>query len=74
MEQVDEVIAGVFNIKPSELNDDINMDNVAYWDSLRNMELIAALESKFNFELSFEEISEMITVGKVREIVGKKIN
>ena len=74
MEQVDEVIAGVFNIKPSELNDDINMDNVAYWDSLRNMELIAALESKFNFELSFEEITEMITVGKVREIVGKKIN
>ena len=74
MEQVDEVIAGVFNIKPSELNDDINMDNVAYWDSLRTMELIAALESKFNFELSFEEITEMITVGKVREIVGKKIN
>jgi len=73
MEQVDEVMAEVFNIKASELNDDINMDNVAYWDSLRNMELIAALESKFNFELSFEEITEMITVGKVREIVGKKI-
>ncbi len=74
MEQIDEVMAQVFNIKTSELNDDINMDNVAYWDSLRNMELIAALESKFNFELSFEEITEMITVGKVREIVGKKIN
>jgi acyl carrier protein len=74
MEQIDEVMAQVFNIKTSELNDDINMDNVAYWDSLRNMELIAALESKFNFELSFEEITEMITVGKVREIVAKKLN
>ena len=73
MEQIDEVRAQVFNIKTSELNDDINMDNVAYWDSLRNMELIAALETKFGFELSFEEITEMITVGKVREIVGKKI-
>ena len=73
MEQIDEVMAQVFNIKTSELNDDINMDNVAYWDSLRNMELIAALETKFGFELSFEEITEMITVGKVREIVGKKI-
>ncbi len=73
MEQIDEVMAQVFNIKTSDLNDDINMDNVAYWDSLRNMELIAALESKFGFELTFEEITEMITVGKVREIVGKKI-
>ena len=73
MEQIDEVMAQVFNIKASDLNDDINMDNVGYWDSLRNMELIAALESKFGFELTFEEITEMITVGKVREIVGKKI-
>ncbi len=73
MEQIDEVMAQVFNIKASDLNDDINMDNVAYWDSLRNMELIAALESKFGFELTFEEITEMITVGKVREIVSKKI-
>ena len=74
MQQVDEVMAGVFNVKASDLTDDINMDNVPYWDSLRNMELIAALESKFNFELSFEEITEMTTVGKVREIVGKKLN
>ena len=73
MEQIDEVMAQVFNIKTSDLNDDINMDNVAYWDSLRNMELIAALETKFGFELTFEEITEMITVGKVREIVSKKI-
>ena len=73
MEHIDEVMAQVFNIKTSDLNDDINMDNVAYWDSLRNMELIAALETKFGFELTFEEITEMITVGKVREIVSKKI-
>jgi acyl carrier protein len=73
MKQIDEVIAQVFNVKQADLNDEISMDNVSYWDSLRNMELIAAIEDNFSIELSFEEISDMTTVGKVREIVSKKI-
>lgn len=73
MQKIDGIIAKVLEIRESDLDDSMNMDTVSSWDSLRNMELIATLESEFSFELTFDEISDMVSVGKVREIVTKKL-
>jgi acyl carrier protein len=74
LEKIDTIISQVLEIRPGDLKDEISMDNYGTWDSLRNMDLIVELENTFSFQFTFDEISEMTSVGKVREIVGKKLN
>lgn len=72
MNEIDAIIVSVFEINEASLKDEFTMKDIPTWDSLRHMELIAAVESKFNFELSFEEISEMTSIGNIRKIISKK--
>ena len=41
------VMAAVLEVPVSSLGDDASMDNVAGWDSLRQMNLVLALEDAF---------------------------
>lgn len=41
------VMAAVLEIDASGIGDDTSMDNVASWDSLRQMNLVLALEDSF---------------------------
>lgn len=50
------------------------MDDVSLWDSLRHMELIVAIEQKFGFELNFDEISSMNSIGGIRKLVDSKLS
>jgi len=74
MDKTDKIIAQILGLNEAELKDDISMDNFGAWDSLRNMDLIVELENAYSFEFSFDEISEMTSVGKIRDVVSKKVN
>jgi acyl carrier protein len=54
------VMARIFKMEPSQINDKIAPGNVAGWDSLKQMTLIAALEDEFDIEIDDEEFQEMI--------------
>ena len=48
------------------------MKDVDAWDSLMHMELIAAVESKFELQLTFDEIVAMQTVGEIKSVLTEK--
>jgi acyl carrier protein len=67
-----ELFAEVLRVDPSELHEDSSPDNVKKWDSLAAMDLVAAIEEKFNVQLSTKEIMKMNTVGRARKtLLGK---
>jgi len=45
------------------------MANVEAWDSLKHMELIVALESAFEIELTFDEIVAMRSVQDIKRVL-----
>ena len=58
------------------LSADSNVANIQYnsiteWDSLAHMALVAAIEDAFDIMLDTEDIIEMNSFSKAREIVSK---
>jgi acyl carrier protein len=54
------------------VRDDLAMKDVDAWDSLIHMELIAAVESTFGLQLTFDEIVAMTTVGEIKRVLTEK--
>lgn len=74
MEKVNEILMNVLSIDASEIDNDLSMEQVAKWDSLKHMELIGSLEDTFDFQFTMDEIAEMRTTGKVKTVVHNRIS
>ncbi len=68
-ERLRAVVAMIFGV-PIELVDDATTpDAVTAWDSVGQMELVAALEREFSTEFTLEDIMLMNSVGQIRSIL-----
>jgi len=68
-QNVESLVAEVLQIPAGTINDDLAMQDVDVWDSLKHMELIVSLEEKFGLQLSFEEIVTMQSVGSIKRVL-----
>lgn len=71
-EQVEQIVAEVFGLAKDEINNDISMQQLEVWDSLKHMELIVAIEEAFQLKLSFDDIVKMQNVLTIKEILQEK--
>jgi acyl carrier protein len=51
--------------------DGLQYNTIREWDSIAHMTLIAALEDRFGIMLDTNDIIDMSSVGKAREILAK---
>jgi len=66
------LFAEILEVPASDLNEQSAPDNVEQWDSLAAMHLVAALEDKFNVQLSTKEMMKMHSIGLAREVLKAK--
>jgi acyl carrier protein len=66
------VMSVVFEIPEDKINDDSSPDTIESGDSLKNMNLVVALEEKFNVEFEDEEIIEMTNYQLIKYYITKK--
>lgn len=66
---VEQVMAEVLQLPPSMINDQLAMQDVDVWDSLKHMELIVSLEETFGVQLNFEEIVTMQSVANIKQVL-----
>ncbi len=59
-EKIKNVMASVFEVKASEINEASSPDSIINWDSLRHMNLIVALEEEFEVVFNEDDISNML--------------
>ena len=55
----------------SKVTPDMEMNNIAEWDSLKQVQLIAELEEKLGLEFEFEDIITMTSVVKIESVLMK---
>jgi len=67
-----ELLSELFEMKPEEITDELTMEDVELWDSLKHMELIVSIEQTFGVELTFDEISNMQDFNKIKDILHNK--
>jgi acyl carrier protein len=66
---VEEVVARVFNLDPSEVTDESSKDTIEEWDSMGNMSLVTGLEAAFNVSLSIADAMEMTSVQRIKSML-----
>ena len=66
---VDEIFSECFNIPVSDVNDEIQYQEIEKWDSVNHLRFTAKLEEKFDIELDMDEITDMSSVKKIKEIL-----
>ena len=66
---VEEVVARVFNLDPSEVTDESSKDTIEEWDSMGNMSLVTGLEEAFSVSLSIADAMEMTSVQRIKSML-----
>lgn len=69
---VEQLLAELLQIPVTKVTADLAMKDLDVWDSLKHMELIAALEQQFELQFSFDEIVSMRCVGDIKRVLSNK--
>jgi len=70
---VREVFREVFRDPALEVNMNTTANDIAEWDSLIHMHLIAAIEERFNCEFSFNEVMNFENAGDMINKLAEKL-
>lgn len=72
-EQVKEIMASVFEVDKSQIQEDTTPQSLENWDSLRHINLVVALEEFFEVEFDEEEIADMISFKLILHFLKAKV-
>ncbi len=66
------IIADVLGVAADRIEDELAIGDIAEWDSLHQVQIISAIEEKFDFHFSLEEIMELEDVADIVRSVEEK--
>jgi acyl carrier protein len=69
MTLLDQLLEEIFAESAADIREDTKFDSVPGWDSLRHVELVVGVESRFGVDLSAAEIARLTTKGGIREVL-----
>lgn len=69
---LEQLLADLLQIPVAEVTDQLTMQDLEVWDSLKHIELIGSLEEQFDTQLSFDEIVTMRSVGDIKRVLNSK--
>ena len=64
------VLADVLGVAISEIDDNSSPDTIESWDSLKQMNLIVALEDEFGISFSDNDVVEMLNFRLITSILS----
>lgn len=68
-EKLNKAFISALGVSSDVINDDLQYNSITEWDSIAHMTLVAELESVFDVMLDTDQIIDMSTVAKAREIL-----
>jgi acyl carrier protein len=71
-ERLDELLADILDDESEMLADDTPFDVCPSWDSLKHVELIVGIETRFGLDLSAAEITSIKSKRSAREILASR--
>lgn len=70
-EKLKNIFADSLGIKQDEVVDGLKYSMIPQWDSVAHMALIAAIEEGFDIMIDAEDVIDMSSFAKAKEIVAK---
>ena len=72
LEQLTPIFRQVFDDESIVITRETTADDIDGWDSLSHMNLVAAVELKFNIRFALGELQALRNVGEMVDLVEKK--
>lgn len=72
--QLKRIFANSLGIDESVVHDGLRYAEIAEWDSVAHMTLVAAIEGEFDIMIETEDVIDMSSFEKAQEIVKKYVN
>lgn len=72
-EQVRDIASDLFGVSPDIITSETSPASIESWDSPQHLNFILAIEEKFHFQLSPEEMEEMHDIGEIVKIVQRRV-
>jgi acyl carrier protein len=70
-DRVTSVFTNVLGVPAEVVTDDLRYGSIPQWDSIAHMSVVVALEEAFGIMIDMEDVIDMSSVGKAREILRK---
>lgn len=67
-----ELMAEIFEVDESEIEDNFGPESTNNWDSLNNLRLITAIETEFNITFTMDEIQRMVNFKTILSLIKSK--
>lgn len=72
-EQVRGIASDLFAIPADRITAESSPETIESWDSTQHLNFVLALEEKFGFQLSPEEMEQMRNIGEIVKLVESKL-
>jgi acyl carrier protein len=72
--RIKNVLADVLMIDVVLITDDVSPETIEEWDSLKQMNIVIALEEEFDIVLNDDEVIEMLNFKLICNIIKEKLN
>ena len=72
-ERVKNQFVECFGISPDIVVDDLEYASIPQWDSVAHMSLIVGLEDEFDIMIEIDDVIDMSSFKKAKEIVSKYV-
>ncbi len=73
METLNDIFRQVFDDPTIVIKRETTADDIDEWDSLSHINLVIAVETKFNIRFALGELQTLKNVGEMADLVEKKI-
>ena len=70
-EKIYQIVANVFNVDLSKINDETSPENLEEWDSFNFYVLLDELENEFNIKFDLDETLEIKKIGDFKKMFEK---
>jgi acyl carrier protein len=72
-DQIRSIASDLFVVPAGQITADSSPKNIETWDSIQHLNLVLALEEKYGFQLSPEEMEQMQSIGMITTMVEGKL-
>ena len=72
-EQVRGIASDLFALPPDRITAESSPESIESWDSTQHLNFVLALEQRFDFQLSPEEMEQMRSLGEIVRLVENKL-
>ena len=70
-DRVIETFSKVLGLPVERITDDLRYASIPEWDSIAHMSVVAALEDAYGIMIDMDDVIDMNSVGKARQILAK---